>query len=191
MEWLVPILFVLASLAQWWMQRNRQGQEELPPAEKPSRSGPSRRETEPPQEFGDFGDLMEALGRRRHEAPPPSAEQVEPPVLPTPPPPSAPLPKRESAPAPRPEPVIIFETPEPLAAPVFTPFPEPKSVPMPAAAAFTLGEDKPGALFRPFPSAKEAQPLSSHRWAHQLRSVESVREALVLSEILAPPVSLR
>ena len=28
MEWLVPILFVLASFVQWWMQRSRQGQED-------------------------------------------------------------------------------------------------------------------------------------------------------------------
>ncbi|NDD56616.1 MAG: hypothetical protein EBZ44_02660, partial [Verrucomicrobia bacterium] len=74
MEWLVPILFVLASLAQWWMQRNRQGQErettEAPPAHgRRERSAPPRREPEPPEEFGDLGDLLEALGRRRHESP--------------------------------------------------------------------------------------------------------------------------
>ncbi|NCZ95894.1 hypothetical protein EBZ02_01815, partial [bacterium] len=69
MEWLVPILFVLASLAQWWMQRNRQGQEEESPEAPPTqgrrdRSAPPRRELEPQEEFGDLGDLLEALGRR-------------------------------------------------------------------------------------------------------------------------------
>ena len=190
MEWLVPILFVLASLAQWWMQRNRQGQEEQPP-EAPlpemSRSAPDRREPPPQEELGDFGDLMEALGRRRHESPPPPAEHLEPPVLPAPPPPRASPPP--PVPVIPPEPVVVFESPRPTA--VFTSFPEAKLSPI-AEPTFVLPhEETPRVTFRPFPAARKADTVFTHRWSEKLRSPDSVRDAIVLSEILAPPVSLR
>ena len=194
MEWLVPILFVLASLAQWWMQRNRQGQEEETPGTPPqenARSAPARREPSPQEEFGDLGDLMEALGRRRHESPPPPVENTEPPVLPSPPAPKVSPPKREPTPAPLPEPVIILEAPKPAPVPVFTAFPEAKVAPILEPSFISPSEDTPRVTFRPFPAAKKADTLFSHRWAEKLRSPDSVREAIVLSEILAPPVSLR
>ena len=196
MEWLVPILFVLASLAQWWMQRNRQGQErettEAPPAHgRRERSAPPRREPEPPEEFGDLGDLLEALGRRRHESPPPSVEQPEPPVLPAPAPTTAAIPKREPAPAPRPEPVIIPEPPLTAPAPVCTVFPEPKSSPISEPVAIFVEPEIPRVSFRPFPAAEKLGVSTPHRWAEKLRSPGSVRDAIALSEILAPPVSLR
>ena len=194
MEWLVPILFVLASLAQWWMQRNRQGQEEespeAPPQEK-ARSAPDRRESPPQEEFGDLGDLLEALGRRRHESPPPPVENTEPPVLPAPPAPRVSPPKPEPAPVPTPEPVIILEAPKPVSVPVFTAFPEAKVAPISEPSFFSPSEETPRVAFRPFPAAKKADYSSSHRWAEKLRSPESSRDAIVLSEILAPPVSLR
>jgi len=194
MEWLVPILFVLASLAQWWMQRNRQGQEEetpvAPPQEK-ARSAPDRREPFPQEEFGDFGDLMEALGRRRHESPPPTIEQAEPPVLPPPAPARMPPQKQEPAPFPIPEPVIILDTPKPAPAPIFSAFPEAKPSPMGAPGAAFVIEETPRVAFRPFPAAEKPGISTPHRWAEKLRSPESVREAIILSEILAPPVSLR
>jgi len=190
MEWLVPILFVLASLAQWWMQRNRQGQEdqaseELPPQQ--TRSAPDRREPPPQEEFGDFGDLMEALGRRRHESPPPPAEHLEPPVLPAPPPPRASPPP--PVPVLPPEPVVVFESPRPTA--VFTAFPEAKLSSMAEPTFISPHEETPRVAFRSFPAARKADTVSTHRWAEKLRSPESIRDAIVLSEILAPPVSLR
>jgi len=194
MEWLVPILFVLASLAQWWMQRNRQGQEELPPEELPqgqTRSAPDRREPPPQEEFGDFGDLMEALGRRRHESPPPPAEHIEPPVLPSPPLTKVSPAKREPAPVHAPEPVTAREEPKPVLPPIFTAFPEAKIAPISEPTFVSPHEETPGVTFRPFPTAKKADTVSTHRWGEKLRSPESVRDAVVLSEILAPPVSLR
>jgi hypothetical protein len=194
MEWLVPVLFVLASLAQWWMQRNRQGQEEetleASPQEK-TRSAPDRRESPPQEEFGDLGDLLEALGRRRHESPPPPVENSEPPVLPSPPEPRVSPHAREPTPAPIPEPVIILETPKPAPVPVFTAFPEAKIAPISEPSFISPSEETPRVTFRPFPAAKKADSTFSHRWAEKLRSPESVRDAIVLSEILAPPVSLR
>jgi len=194
MEWLVPILFVLASLAQWWMQRNRQGQEEqsseeLPPQQ--TRSGPERREPPPQGEFGDFGDLMEALGRRRHESPPPPVEHTEPPVLPSPPVTKVSPAKPEPAPIFIPEPLTAREEPKPALPPIFTAFPEAKLSSMAEPTFISPHEETPRVAFRSFPAAKKADPVSTYRWAEKLRSPESVRDALVLSEILAPPVSLR
>ena len=194
MEWLVPILFVLASLAQWWMQRNRQGQEEetseaLPPQQ--TRSAPDRREPPPQGEFGDFGDLMEALGRRRHESPPPPAEPIEPPLLPSPPLTKVSPAKQEPAPVLVPEPVTVREEPKPVLPPIFTAFPEAKISPIAEPTFVSPHEETPRVTFRPFPTAKKADSVSTHRWAEKLRSPESVRDAVVLSEILAPPVSLR
>ena len=196
MEWLVPILFVLASLVQWWMQRNRQGQErenpEVPPASaRRDRSIPPRREPDPQQEFGDLGDLLEALGRRRHEPPPPPVEQTEPPVLPAPAPKTTNLPKREPAPAPRLEPVIILETPKPAPAPVLAVFPEPKPSLISEPTAVFVEPATPRVTFRSFPPAEKSGASIPHRWAEKLGSPASVRDAIVLSEILAPPVSLR
>ena len=196
MEWLVPILFILASLAQWWMQRNRQGQEEenpeVPPASaRRDRPIPPRREPDPQQELGDLGDLLEALGRRRHESPPPAVEETEPPVLPAPAPKTTNLPKREPAPAPRLEPVIILETPKPAPAPALTLLPEPKPSSTSEPTAVFVEPETPGATFRSFPPAEKSGASTPHRWAKKLRSSGSVRDAIALSEILAPPVSLR
>ena len=195
MEWLVPILFVLASLAQWWMQRNRQAQEEespsQPASDKRERSAPPRPEPAPPEEFGDLGDLLEALGRRRHESPPPSIEQTEPPVLPPPAPPRVQRPKPEPPPAPVPEPVIVLEPTKPAPATVFTSFPEAKPSPMGEPGAAFVLEEAPRVAFRPFPMAEKPGVSGSHHWAERLRCPESIREAVILSEILAPPVALR
>ena len=192
MEWLVPVLFVLASLAQWWMQRNRQGQEEETPERPPAtgRAAAPRREPSPAEEFGDLGDLLEALGRRRHESPPPPVEQTEPPVLPAPPAQTTPPLRREPPPVFRPEPVIVLETPQPAPAPVVV-FPEPKPSPMAEPVAVFEEPAPPRVTFRPFPAAPKWEASVSHRWAEKLRSPDSVRDAVVLSEILAPPVSLR
>ena len=193
MEWLVPILFVLASLAQWWMQRNRQAQEEespsQPTSDKRERSVPPRPEPAPPEAFGDLGDLLEALGRRRHESPPPPIEQTEPPVLP--PPAKVQRPKLEPAPAPVPEPVIVLEPTKPVPTTVFTSFPEAKPSPMGEPGAAFVLEEAPRVAFRPFPLAEKPGGSAPHRWAERLRCPESIREAVILSEILAPPVALR
>lgn len=65
MEWLVPVLFVLVSLAQWWMKHRQTVAPTLPPNAKNQETPPR---TDP---LDEFGDLLEALGRRRHESPPP------------------------------------------------------------------------------------------------------------------------
>jgi hypothetical protein len=62
MEWLVPILFVLVSVAQWWVRRRHV----LPPSATQEAPEPNQN-TDP---LDEFGDLLEALGRRRHESPP-------------------------------------------------------------------------------------------------------------------------
>jgi hypothetical protein len=84
-----------------------------------------------------------------------------------------------------------LEAPKPAPVPVFTAFPEAKVAPTLEPSFISPSEDTPRVTFRPFPAAKKADTLFSHRWAEKLRSPDSVREAIVLSEILAPPVSLR
>ena len=89
MEWIVPVLFVLATVAQWWLKRH-QGSADTPasPTEKRRTESPGPVSQDP---FEDLGDLLEALGRRRHESPPP-------PVLPSPVPTPAPSPVVELKP---------------------------------------------------------------------------------------------
>jgi len=137
-----------------------------------------------------LGDLLEALGRRRHESPPSPVEEIEPPVLPAPPAQPAPPLRREPPPVLRPEPVIVLEPPKPAPTPMVV-FPEPKPSPLAEPLAVVEEPSPPRVTFRPFPAAKKADTVSTHRWAEKLRSPESVRDAIVLSEILAPPVSLR
>jgi len=192
MEWLVPILFVLASLAQWWMQKNRPKQDEEPPETSSGTGRPPepRRQQTPPEEFGDLGDLLEALGRRRYESPPPPVEQPEPPVLPAPPIQATPPPRNELPPVSRPDPVIPLEPSKTTPVPAVV-FPDPKLPPIAEPAAAFADSTTPRMAFRPFPAAEKLGTTMSHRWAVKLRRPESVREAIILSEILAPPVSLR
>ena len=75
MEWLVPVLFVLASLVQWWV-KHRSVVSPAPAQEAPEPAGRS-------EPLDEFGDLLEALGRRRHESPPapPTLEKAAPPRI--------------------------------------------------------------------------------------------------------------
>ncbi len=72
MDWLVPVVFIVASLAQWWLKR------------RPTVAPDSERPRELSDPLDEFGDLMEALGRRRHESPPPSPkpQAIPPRILP-------------------------------------------------------------------------------------------------------------
>jgi len=175
------------------MQRNRQGQEEEHPDAPPvsGRSPAPRRESPPQEELGDLGDLLEALGRRRHESPPTPIEPTEPPVLPSPPLSKVSPAKQEPAPVLIPEPITVLEEPKPVRPPIFTAFPEAKISPISEPSFVSPHEETPRVSFRPFPAAKKEDTLSTHRWTEKLRSPNSVRDAIALSEILAPPVSLR
>jgi len=92
MEWLLPVLFVVVSLFQWWLKHRQTIKD---PSQTKTRSAPEHQENADP--FGEMDDLLEALGRGRHESPPviPSrtAPRVnEPPaILPTPSLPTLPL----------------------------------------------------------------------------------------------------
>ena len=76
MEWLVPILFVLVSLFQWWAKRR----ELIAPAPPQDARTPNPPAGDP---LDEVGDLLEALGRRRHESPPPppQLEKAPPPRI--------------------------------------------------------------------------------------------------------------
>jgi hypothetical protein len=138
MEWLVPILFVVLSLAQWWLKHRQAG---TPNVDRP---------VESPEPLDEFGDLMEALGRRRHESPPTSPVQpksLQPQILPS-------LSR-------------IPETPVPVLAV------QSASLPPRSLSSSRAVESRIGSFARLAP-----QPTD-------------LRRAIVLSEILAPAVTLR
>ena len=138
MEWLVPILVIVLSLAQWWLKHRQAG---TPNVDRPVGS---------PEPLDEFGDLMEELGRRRHESPttsPVPPKSVPPQILPS-------LSK-------------IPETPVPVLAVQSAP-PPPRSFSSSRAV-----ETRVGSFARLAP-----QPTD-------------LRRAIVLSEILAPAVTLR
>ena len=138
MEWLVPILFVVLSLAQWWLKRRQAG---TPSIDRP---------VESPEPLDEFGDLMEALGRRRHESPPTSTvpPKLVPPQI---------LPSFSKIP----------ETPVPVLAV------QSASLPLRSFSSSRAVETRVGSFARLAP-----QPTD-------------LRRAIVLSEILAPAVTLR
>ena len=153
MEWLVPILFVLVSIAQWWVRRRQV----LPPSPSPTQevTEPAQR-TDPLEEFG---DLLEALGRRRHESPPapPKIEKPLPPRI---------LPSLESI------------------TPTFTPSVEVVKMPSIPIARHEASLPKQSNVQK---TKKDPYSLKS-----LFRGVPTDwPRAVVLSEVLAPPVALR
>ena len=142
MEWLVPILFVVVSLAQWWIKHRKAGTPQSPNSDGEPSKDP----------LDEFGDLLEALGRRRHESPPPP-----------------PLPQKAPAPRilpPLEVPAMNFDLPSLPAIPIS---PQPRE-----RGPFSKKMETRFITRRSFISP-------STRWS----------EAIVLSEILAPPVALR
>ena len=142
MEWLVPILFVVVSLAQWWIKHRKAGTPQSPNADGEPSKDP----------LDEFGDLLEALGRRRHESPPPP-----------------PLPQKAPAPRilpPLEVPAMNFDLPSLPTIPIS---PQPRE-----RGPYSKKMETRFITRRSFISP-------STRWS----------EAIVLSEILAPPVALR
>jgi len=153
MEWLVPILFVLASIAQWWVRRRQV----LPPSPSPAQEAPEPAQSKDP--LDEFGDLLEALGRRRHESPP------APPKL------EKPLPPR------------ILPPLEPMT-PILTPSAEVATMPLPRIAHHEASLPKQSNAKK---TKKDPYSLKS-----LFRGVPTDwPRAVVLSEVLAPPVALR
>jgi hypothetical protein len=141
-EWLVPILFVVVSLAQWWIKHRKAGTPESPNSDGEPSKDP----------LDEFGDLLEALGRRRHESPPPP-----------------PLPQKAPAPRilpPLEVPAMNFDLPSLPTIPIS---PQPRE-----RGPYSKKMETRFNTRRSFISP-------STRWS----------EAIVLSEILAPPVALR
>jgi len=158
MEWIVPALFVLATVVQWWL-KNRPHSEDppLPSSGGVDRSAPPREDAAPVDELG---DLLEALGRRRHESPPPPVLPSFPTVV-TPPPPSV----QTKTPALPPLPTIpafLQETP-------------------PLVLSMTQRSDE-------MKSKKHLRPANR---PHGFLLPLNLRKAVVMSEILAPPLALR
>jgi len=171
-EWLVPVLFVVVSLAQWWLKRQKQSTEPVlaPTTPQESKADPER-ETDP---FGEFGDLLEALGRRRHESPPsPTA-----------------IPPRAAPPA---KPFIDFSPP--IIAHKDSPRrPHISALPQVLTDSFSGETATPLPVFvhdKPAFSYAQPQGAGRHSFQKRLSDPTSLRHAIILSEILAPPVALR
>jgi hypothetical protein len=171
-EWLVPVLFVVVSLAQWWLKRQKQSTEPvLAPTSNPeSKTGPEW-EVDP---FGEFGDLLEALGRRRHESPPPPAA-----IPPKAAPPAKPF-------IDFPPPIIAHKDPPPR--------PHTPALPQVLNDSFSGESATPLPVFvHDKPAFSYAQPQGARRHSFQKRLSDpaSLRQTIILSEILAPPLALR
>ena len=151
MEWVVPILFVLVSTAQWWVRRRH-----VVPT-----SSPTHQERDPAPSadpMDEFGDLLEALGRRRHESPP-TSPKIE-----------KPLPPR------------ILPPLDPMS-PTLTPSVEVATMPLPRIAQHEASLPKQSNV----QTKKDPYALKS-----LFRGVPTDwPRAVVLSEVLAPPVALR
>ena len=172
MEWLVPVLFVVVSLAQWWLKRQKQSTEPVltPTAPQESKTAPER-EADP---FGEFGDLLEALGRRRHESPPPPAA----------------IPPRTAPPA---KPFIDF-TPPIIAHKDSPRRPHTPALPQVFTDSFSGESATPLPVFvhdKPAFSYAQPQGVRRHSFQKRLSDPASLRQAIILSEILAPPLALR
>ncbi len=172
MEWLVPVLFVVVSLAQWWLKRQKQSTEPVltPTAPQESKADPER-EAEP---FEEFGDLLEALGRRRHESPPSPAA----------------IPPRAVPPA---KPFIDFSPPivTHKDSPLRPHIPAPPQV---LTDSFSGESATPLPVFvhdKPVFSYAQPQGARRHSFQKRLSDPASLRQAMILSEILAPPLALR
>ena len=176
MEWLVPVLFVVVSLAQWWLKRQKLPREELPiPASQQDAKQNPDREADP---FGEFGDLLEALGRRRHESPP------SPTVSPSRP--ATPSRKELGLPPPVFTRAATFPPPSlPTLSNVVRSTPPTKSLDPVLASP----QSKSTAIF--VPTVSPSQGVRRYPWREKVHHPASIREALVLSEILALPVALR
>ena len=172
MEWLVPVLFVVVSLAQWWLKRQKQSTEPVP-----TPTAPQESKTDPEREadpFGEFGDLLEALGRRRHESPPSPAT----------------IPPRVAPPA---KPFIDFP-PTIIAHKDSPPRPHIPALPQVFTDSFSGESATPLPVFvHDKPAFSYTQPQGSRRHSFQknLSDSGSLRQAIILSEILAPPLALR
>jgi len=151
MEWLLPVIFVVVSLLQWWLKHRQTIKDS---SETKPRSAPDHREIADP--FSEMGDLLEALGRGRHETSPA-------------------IPSRPAA--------RVIE------APAILPTPSLSNLPMPEQAILQSALAK-SPLSRPLKPRKEAVQLG-HYWRRKLGQPSSMKEAVVLSEILALPVALR
>jgi len=157
MEWIVPILFVIATAAQWWLKRRHQSGD-LPHPRSNDTTRPAHPEAGA-DPIDDFGDLLEALGKRRHESPPA-------PFTPNSPAPVASLP-----PEPHTDPSVLSLPPVILS----------PSRPAPVLDLVMTNRSREEQKTRP-----RIQP------AHSIPRLRSrLRDGVVMSEILAPPLSLR
>ena len=151
MEWLLPVLFVAVSLLQWWLKHRQTIKDS---SQTKPQSTPEQREGADP--FSEMHDLLEALGRGRHETPP---------VIPS------------KANARVNEPPAILP---PSSLPTLPVLPQPI---LPPALEKSF-------LSRPF-NPRHEPVQSGHSWRRKLGQPSSMKEAVVLSEILALPVALR
>lgn len=111
-----------------------------------------------------------------------------------------PMPRPAPAPAPAPSPAEIpipksfrelFETIETLSNPQASPAVQPSSPPPPPLPTPPVVETHPAPVAKPKPDLKEITPSPATGLARVLRHRNSLREALILKEVLDVPVSMR
>jgi hypothetical protein len=178
--WIV-LVFAAIGFVQWLMKKAKDSNDvskppEPPPAEPISRSNPQSEEER-------IRRFLEALGQPRGaQPPPPVARRTTLPrtVAHVPPPLRSPLPPLKTVPPPLPSAVQPPPMPEQLEPRVFKP----------ATAGESRFEIRPPGEADDLPrrSGKVTQPDT---FAGRLKTAQSLRDAIVLREILGPPRSLQ
>ena len=166
LDWLIPLIIILVSLYQWWNNRKQSEQEDYPPSDYSPRE----------QGSPDWDELIDSLGGDK--------------------------PRPEPARAPAPPPVLILPSPAPAAA-----TPEPAGPTLQQrmeqmareSTARSEGVDRErnlhfNALQEKNTPARTDYKIKTHQtstWGVLLKSRSALRRAVVINELLAPPVSLR
>lgn len=168
-DWVLPIILVLVYAAQAIFSKKK------PDDQKPQ--PPREREDRPP--VGSLEELLEALGNKTNEAPPP-------PVVPAPAPPKvAPPVLQPKVFVPRePAPTVVRKSPPPVK------IPEVVYVPISVEQAKPSKLEQTHSLEHSFVTEPTSAP-SVNVFARMLHSHTSLRQAIVLNELLAPPMGLR
>lgn len=177
---LIFLLVVLGGgLLQWLASRGKKPTpEDASPYEDPfPSSGPSRRDEPEPS----WDELMEALGQKPGEVRPEQIEPTPPPVPAASPPPLPTTPRGITVvPTPtEPEPAALSDHVRTMLAAL-----ESRSQNLSPAAAYETQ--------RTFPTAGDkSRPRPTHSLSAILRNRSELRRAVVLQEILQPPLALR
>lgn len=194
-DWITLIIFVILFLGPALAKMLRRGQPEEEERQRPpTRSRPTPRPAQPPPrqwtaESEEVRKFLEALGKPKTAPPPPPVLRPVPQEQPPPPRPKPPPRRPAVRPTPPPVPTIAPTVPS---TPAATPAPVPQ-VDLAREFEEAEAEFKRAAHAAPVavPTTEAAPTNRAREFRQMLADRSNVRRAVVLAEILAPPVALR